>query len=73
MIGTIIMIFAWMGLLLIGLLLIAGYVAVGYLVVLLTNHIRHRNAKLETGNMQGKDESCSRIMKYPSVSPLAAN
>lgn len=49
MIGTIIMIFAWMGLLLIGLLLIAGYVAVGYLVVLLTNHIRHRNAKLETG------------------------
>lgn len=49
MIGTIIMIFAWMGLLLIGLLLIAGYVAVGYLAVLLTNHIRHRNAKLETG------------------------
>lgn len=49
MIGTIIMIFAWMGLLLIGLLLIAGYVAVGYLVVLLADHIRHRNAKLETG------------------------
>ena len=31
------------------LLLITGYVAAGYLVVLLIDHIRHRNAKLETG------------------------
>lgn len=49
MIEAIMMIFVWMGLLLIGLLIITGYVAVGYLVVLLVNHIRHRNAKLETG------------------------
>ncbi len=49
MIEAILTIFAWMGLLLIGLLLITGYIAVGYLVVLLANHIRHRNAKLETG------------------------
>ncbi len=49
MIEAIMTIFAWMGLLLIGLLLITGYIAVGYLVVLLANHIRHCNAKLETG------------------------
>lgn len=49
MIEAIMMIFVWMGLLLIGLLLITGYVAVGYLVVLLIDHIRHRNAKLEIG------------------------
>ena len=49
MIETIMTIFVWMGLLLIGLLLITGYVAVGYLVVLPADHIRHRNAKLETG------------------------
>lgn len=49
MIEAIMMIFVWMGLLLMGLLLITGYVAVGYLVVLLTDHIRHRNAKLENG------------------------
>lgn len=49
MIEAIMMIFVWMGLLLMGLLLITGYVAVGYLVVLLADHIRHRNTKLETG------------------------
>lgn len=49
MIEAIMTIFVWMGLLLMGLLLITGYVAVGYLVVLLADHIRHRNTKLETG------------------------
>lgn len=49
MIEAIMTIFAWMGLLLIGLLIITGYFAVGYLMVLLADHIRHRNAKLETG------------------------
>lgn len=49
MIEAIMTIFVWMGLLLMGLLLITGYIAVGYLVVLLTDHIRHHNAKLETG------------------------
>ena len=49
MIETIMMIFVWMGLLLMGLLLVTGYVAVGYLAVLLIDHIRHHNAKLETG------------------------
>lgn len=49
MIEAIMVIFVWMGLLLIGLLLITGYIAVGYLVVLLADHIRHRNATLETG------------------------
>lgn len=44
MIEAIMTIFVWMGL-----LLITGYVAVGYLAVLLADHIRHRNAKLETG------------------------
>lgn len=49
MIDAIMTIFVWMRLLLIGLLLITGYIAIGYLVVLPADHIRHRNAKLETG------------------------
>ena len=49
MIEAIMTIFVWMGLLLMGLLLVTGYVAVGYLAVLLADHIRHRNAKPETG------------------------
>ena len=49
MIEAIMTIFVWMRLLLIGLLLITGYIAIGYLVVLLADHIRHRNAKFETG------------------------
>lgn len=49
MIEAITTIFVWMGLLLIGLLIITGYVAVGYLVVLLADHIRHRNVKLKIG------------------------
>ena len=44
MIEAIMIIFVSMVLLLMGLLLITGYVAVGYLVVLLVDHIRHRNA-----------------------------
>lgn len=54
MIEAIMIIFAWMGLLLIGLLIITGYVAVGYLVMRLADHIRHRNAKLETGKHSRK-------------------
>lgn len=54
MIEAIMTIFVWMGLLLMGLLLVTGYVAVGYLVVLLADHIRHRNAKLETGKHSRK-------------------
>ena len=49
MIEAIMTIFVWMGLLLMCLLLITGYVAVGYLVVLLADHIRYHKAKLEIG------------------------
>ena len=49
MIETVVTIFVVMILALMALLLITGYVAVGYLVVLPADHIRHRNAKLETG------------------------